>query len=202
MVRRADPGDVTALARLLDDDARRRPFGYVFTERELRRRLGEWPGLRHDSFYLAESAHGTPLGCLALWDAAPVKRTVVTAYRGGMRSVRLGHDVAATILGRARLPRRGEPFRYQYVTHQAVVEDDPGVLRALLVAAYNDALARGYHFLSACVPERCPMATAFDGLHATNLRARLFVVSLPGVDVSRVTPPMNAMWPGFEMALV
>lgn len=202
VVRRAESNDLPALARLLDADARRRPFGFVFTPDTLARRLREWPGLSIRDFYLATSPAGEPLGCLALWDAAPVKRMVVTAYRGAMRRVRFAHDLAATLLGRARLPVPGSPFRYQYVTHQAVPSDDPRVLRALLSHAYRDARAAGFHFLSACVPspERSPLTPAFDGFPATNLRALLYVVALPSVDVSAVTTA--AHWPGFEMALV
>ena len=199
-VRRAAPADIPALARLLDADARRRPFGYVFTEEELRRRLAEWPGLAAESFLIAEGPDGAPAGCLAPWDAAPVKRTVVTSYRGSMRRVRLGYDLAATLLRRDRLPRPGEAFRYRYVTHQAVPSDDPRVLRVLLDAAYREARAAGDHFLSVCAPEAGPLEPALRGFHATSLRARLFVVSLPDVDVAPVASP--AHWPGFEMALV
>lgn len=199
-VRRARPDDIPALARFLDTDARRRPFGYAFPEDELRRRLRDWPGLSISSFYLAVSPAGALLGCLALWDARSVKRMVVTAYRGAMRRVRLGYNAAATLLRRSRLPRPGEVFRYQYVTHQAVVNDDPCVLRALLEVAYQDSRDAGYHFLSACAPEGGSLEPAFRSFHATNLRARLFVVALPGVDVSQVVS--EGAWPGFEMALV
>jgi len=204
VVRRAREADIPALARMLDTDGRRRPFGFVLTEAELRRRLRDWPGLRIDSFLLAESPTGVLLGCLALWDAALVKRTMVTAYRGAMRHVRLAHDVAAALLGRARLPApgAGEPLRYQYVTHQTIPSGDPRVLRALLEHGYRDARSAGmgYHFLSACAPRGSTLEAAFHGFTATNLAARLFVVSLPGVDVSDVAPPRA--WPGFEMALV
>jgi hypothetical protein len=199
-VRAGRASDVAAIAALLDEDGRGRPFGYVFPERELRRRMVEWPGLRPESFSLAHNAAGDLVGCLAIWDAAPVKRTVVTSYRGAMRRVRFGHDVAATLLGRRRLPAPGEPFRYAYVTHQVVRDGDPAVLRALLRAAYRDARRAGYHFMSICAPEASPLESAFAGYPATNLRARLFVVSLPDVDVSDVIP--TTVWPGFEMALV
>lgn len=200
IVRRATAADVPALARLLDDDGRPRAFGFVVTEQELRRRLHDWPGLSIESFLVAESATGQLLGCLALWDAAPVKRMVVTSYRGAMRRVRLGYNMAATLMRRAKLPQPGEAFRYQYVTHQAIPSGDPRVLRALLGRAYTEARSAGHHFLSACVPDTGSLAPAFNGFPATNLRARLFVVSLPGVDVSQVVPATE--WPGFEMALV
>jgi hypothetical protein len=199
-VRRADERDVPRVAAFLDDDARRRPFGYVFTEEELRRRLETWPGLTPASFYLAEGGAGELAGCLALWDAAPVKRTVVQAYRGVMRRVRLGHDLLASLLRAPRLPRPGEAFRYLYATHLAVPSGDPRVMRALLEAIYADYRGGGYHFISWFVLAGDPLAPAFRGFWYTDLAARLYVVSLPGVE-----PPAACFAPGrpgFEMALV
>lgn len=200
VVRRGEPADVPAIAHLLDADARRRPFGFVFSEGEVRRRLDAWPGLTVDSFYLAHDGVGNLVGCLALWDATPVKRLIVTAYRGAMRRVRLGHDLVAALIGRVRLPAPGERFRYRYVTHQAIPSDDPDVLHALLAAAYRDARAAGDHFISVCAPLGSPLEPAFRGFSKTDLRARLFLVRLPEVDVSGLVPP--GAWPGFEMALV
>ena len=200
VVRKAEVADIPAIARLLDADARRRPFGYVFTEAELLRRLNDWPGLHLDSFSVAESPSGGLTGCLAVWDPAPVKRMVVTAYRGPMRRVRLGYDVAATLLRRDRLPGPGSALRYRYVTHQAIPSGDPAILRGLLERAYGEARRAGAHFLGVCAPDGDPLAPGLSGFSATDLRARLFVVAAPGVDVSAVVP--TATWPGFEMALV
>jgi hypothetical protein len=191
---------VPLIADFLDRDARRRPFGHVFTEPELRRRLETWPGLVPSSFYLAENDAGDLTGCVALWDAEPVKRTVVQAYRGAMRRVRLGHDLLALLLRAPRLPSPGQAFRYLYATHLAVPSNDPLVLRALVDAAYADHRGSGYHFISWFVPANDPLAPAFCGFWYTDLPARLYVVSLPGRE-----PPEEcfvAARPGFEMALV
>ena len=199
-VRRAAEADVPALAAFLDADARRRPFGQPMPEAELRRRLAEWPGLRIDSFYLAEDGAGALVGCLAVWDAAPVKRTVVSAYRGKMRRIKAGYDVAARIFRFPRLPDPGEELRYLYATHQAVPSDDPAVLRALLERVYADHRRSGYVLLSLFVPEDDPMESAFRGFQFTDLPARLFVVTPPGTE-----PPPECLAhgrPGFEMALV
>ena len=199
-VRRAAPDDIAAIAALLDGDARSRPFGYPMPERELRRRLAAWPGLTIDAFHLAEDPAGRIVGVVAPWDAAPVKETVVTEYRGGMRRVRLMHDLAALASGRPRLPSPGHAFRYQYLTHLAVPSGDPAVLRALLDAAYRAGRRAGAHFLSACAPVGDPLDAAYRGYLATNLRAQLYLVTLPGTPVpeSLHAGPM----PGFEMALV
>lgn len=203
-VRRATETDIPALASLLDADARRRPFGFILTEGELRRRLREWPGLTIDAFYLAESRtrQGEIVGCVALWDAAPVKRMVVQEYRGPMRRVRTAYNLTAAVLGAPRLPDPGDALRYLYVTHQAIPSDDPRILRALLTRAHRDVRSarQGYHFLSICAPRHAGLERAFHGLHRSNLAARLFVVSLPDVDTTSVAAA--DVWPGFEMALV
>jgi hypothetical protein len=199
-VRRAAEADLPALAAFLDADARRRPFGQPMPKAELRRRLAEWPGLSIDSFYLAEDRDGALAGCLAMWNAAPVKRTVVAAYRGKMRRIKTGYDIAARLLRFPRLPDPGEELRYLYATHQAVPSDDPAVLRALLERVYADHRRSGYVLLSFFGPEGDPMEPAFRGFQFTDLPARLFVVTPPGVE-----PPPECLAPGrpgFEMALV
>jgi hypothetical protein len=198
-VRRATAADIPSLARFLDDEARSRPFGYVLDESELRRRLARWPALSTGSFHLAEDAAGRLAGCLALWDAAPIKRTVVTAYRGSMRRVRIAHDIVALLVRRPRMPRPGGEFHYQYATHVAVPSHDPLVMRALLQSAYGAARSDGCHFLSICAPVGDALEPAFRGYITTDLRAELHLVTLPGVAL----PTIDAtVWPGFEMALV
>ncbi|NUQ19963.1 MAG: hypothetical protein HOQ09_03285 [Gemmatimonadaceae bacterium] len=199
-VRRATEADIGAIAALLDADARARPFGYPMPERELRRRLGTWPGLGIESFHVAENRAGVLVGVVAPWDAAPVKETVVAEYSGAMKRVRLLHDAAALALGRPRLPAPGEAFRYQYLTHLAVPSGDPVVLRALLASAYEGARRERFHFLSACAPVGDPLDEAYKGYLATNLRAQLHLVTLPD---TRIPESLRfGKMPGFEMALV
>ena len=199
-VRTATDADIAAIARLLDADGRARPFGYVIDEAELRRRLASWPGLTIDSFLLATRADGTVVGALGLWDAAPVKETVVAAYAGSMRRVRAVHDALAIALRRPRLPTPGEPFRYVYATHVAVPHGEPALLRALIRAAYKRARNAGYHFISMCAPAGDSNDAAYRGMLVTNLRAELHLVTLP--DVARPSIPPATPMPGFEMALV
>ncbi|HEX2207772.1 MAG TPA: GNAT family N-acetyltransferase [Longimicrobium sp.] len=198
--RRAAEADVPAIAAFLDADARRRPFGQPMPEAELRRRLREWPGLRIESFFLAEDRDGALAGCLAVWNAAPVKRTFVAAYRGKMRRVKTGYDLAARVFRFPPLPDPGQELRYLYATHQAVPSGDPEILRALLDRVYADHRRSGYVLLSCFAPEGDPLDAAFRGFQFTDLPARLFVVTPPGVE-----PPPECLAPGrpgFEMALV
>jgi hypothetical protein len=199
-VRPARAGDIPAIGRLLDGDGRLRPFGYCLDEPELRRRLTMWPGLTIESFLVATRPDGTIVGTLALWDAAPVRQTVVTSYAGSMRRVRLMHDALAVALRRPRLPSPEAPFRYLYATHVGVPEAEPSVLRALLRAAYRRARAERFHFISICAPAGDPNDAAYRGMVVTNLRAELHLVTLP--DVARPSIRADAPMPGFEMALV
>lgn len=198
-VRRGAEGDFPVIAELLDADARRRPFGYPMPESELRRRLATWPGLSVSSFHLAELG-GRVVGAVAPWDASPVKETIVAGYGGAMARVRFAHDVGARLLSRPLLPRPGEPFRYQYLTHLAVPSNDPRVLRALLASSYASARRERFHFLSACAPVGDPLNAAYRGYLTTDLRAQLYLVTLP--DTSIPDALFSAPMPGFEMALV
>lgn len=199
-IRPASPADIAAIVRLLDEDSRRRPFGYVFTEAELRRRIARWPGLSSDAFLLAETDSGDLVGCVALWDATPVKRVLVRAYRGRMRHVRLAYAIAARSLGRSPLPAPGGALRYQYLTHQAVPSNDPRILRALLEAACTIARGAGYHFLSVCAPRGHALDEAYHGFLTTDLAARIYLVTAPETPVPEAV--FAGEFPGFEMALV
>jgi hypothetical protein len=199
-VRRATETDVPRIARFLDEDARRRPFGYPFSESELRRRLESWPGLSLESFYLAEDPSGALVGCIAIWDAQAVKRIVVREYRGAMRRVKLAYNLAARLLRFPPLPLPSEAFRYLYITHQAIPSEDPEIMRALLDTVYASHRKGGYHFLSVCVLADDPLEPAFRGFQTTDLAARLYLVTLPEVQVN--LERFRQARPGFEMALV
>lgn len=199
-VRQATPGDVPALAAFLDDDGRARPYGYALTGAELRRRLSTWPGLAIGDFLLACDRGGNLVGCLAAWDASPVKRTVVAAYRRRMRIVRRAYDTAAVLLRFPRLPAPGGTLAYRYVTHQAVPSGDPAIMAALLDVAYADLRAGGQALLCACVWEGDPLAPAYRGFATSDLAAHLYAVTLPGAPAPPACPP--GVPPGFEMALV
>ncbi len=199
-VRRATSTDIPALAQFLDEDGRRRPFGEVFSEAGLRHRLRAWPGLAIDNFYRAFDQIGTLCGCCALWDAAPVKRTLAMSYRGSMRWVKRGYNGAATLLRAPRLPAPGGTLHYAYLTHQAVPSGDPEVWRALLDIVCADYRRSGYHFLSVCAFLGDSLESAYRGFVTTNLRAHLYAVTPP--DVALPVSALGDARPGFEMALV
>ncbi len=199
-VSRAEDKDLAAVADLLGEDHRARPFGYAVDEGLLRERLRRWPGLAAESFYLARDRAGRLRGVTAVWDAGPIKRYRVLGYRGAMRYVKLGYNAFARLAGMTPLPPPGGLLRYFYLTHLSVKDDDPAVMAALLDRIYADHRGRGYHFFTAPVLEGDPLAPAYERFRTRSLPAALFAVSAPGSPYN--TADLGPGRPGIEMALV
>jgi hypothetical protein len=198
-VRRAQPGDLPAIAERLAEDHRARPFGYVIDEGLLQERIERWPGFELQSFFCAW--RGSELvGVLAPWDAHEVKRFRVEAYAGSMRWVRAAFNVGALFLRYPKLPPVGSVLRYAYLTHQSVKHEDPAVFAALLDRVYTELHGTGLNFLTACVLDDDPVARCYDRYTTTPIPARLYLVSPPGSRFNDYQPPTGR--PGFEMALV
>lgn len=196
-VRRATAEDVPAMAALLAEDHRRRPFGYRFDMGELEHRLAHWPGLSVERCYLAHDRAGRLVGCTSAWDASAVKRYQVLAWRGRLRWARLGYNALATLLGAPRLPPAGGELRYFYLCNTSVQGEDPRVFRALLEQVYADHYGLGYHFLSLEQGEEDALAPALRGLLQQRLDFHLYAVT-PASRPREHFPPGRT---GFEVAL-
>jgi hypothetical protein len=195
-VRTATADDVPAIVALLDRDHRARPFGYRYDQGEFEHRLAHWPGMSLERTYLAFDAAGTLVGVTSAWDPAAVKRYRVVAYRGSMRWMKLGFNLAAGALGWPQLPQPGHDFRYLYLCNTSIEGERPEVLRAMLDRIYADFRRSGYHFFSLCVYENDRLAPALAGFMTRRLDFHLYVVTR-----SDTAPPVLDGRPGFEMAL-
>lgn len=195
-VRTATPADVPEITRLLNDDHRRRAFGYRFDAGEFEHRLARWPGFTLDATYLAHDGNRL-LGVTTLWDAGPLKQYRVVAYRGGMRLARAGFDVVARLTGNTPLPAPGGSFRYRYLANLSVVDDRADVLEALLRATYGDTLGRGYHFLMLYMQEGSALNAALNPFSVRRLGFQLH--SVTAADMARRAWPTGPT--GFEIAL-
>ncbi|MCW2973674.1 MAG: hypothetical protein JWN72_1947, partial [Thermoleophilia bacterium] len=187
----------------LDRDARTRAFGIPMDAELLRAGIDRWPGLELEQFLLLEErATGALVGCIAPWDATPVKQTYVTAYRGAMRWVRRGHAVLATLLGAPRLPRPGHALRYAYATHHAVTEPDPGAHAVLLHAAWKAVRGAGggQVFLSCRAPLADPHDPSYGGFVTSDLPAHVYAVVPHGRPLPDALEGVDRI--GFEMAFV
>lgn len=199
-VRRARDEDIPAIVERLAADHAQRPFGYLFDEELLRFRLDAWPDFSIESFFLAFDKSGRLVGLTAPWDAFTIKRFRVLGYYNRMRWIKLGFNGLARLLRWQRLPQAGDVFRYLYLTHTSVRDEDPAVLASLLDAVYQAYYGQGYHFFSACLLEDDPMAHAFKGYRSNGLPAALFAVSEAGHRYNTID--FGRGRPGLEMALV
>lgn len=199
-VRRARPEDLGELTNFLTERGRSRVLGWDFSGDLLQRRLADWPGFGLERFWIARDGSGRISGCLASWDPSPVKRTRVLGYHGRMLWVKRSFNLVAPLLRVPSLPQPGSCFRFAFLTHLEVVDDDPAVLHDLLRAVYAELRPRGLHFMSAFVPRGSRLEGAFRGFLVQHTAMTLYAVPTPGgalVDRS----DWRTLHPGFEMAL-
>lgn len=133
----AESGEI---ARFLDKQARRFQFAPRWSADQLwdDRRC---PDLGPEDFLLARRGDSLA-GCVALWDQCGFKQHVVRGYAAWIDRLRPLINLPAAALGLPRLPAPGSALRQLSLSHLAVEDDDPGVLRALLGEALAQAAAR------------------------------------------------------------
>ena len=196
-VRVAHAHEAPALAAFLDEDHRRRPFGYRYDQGELERRLASWPGFSLQQTYLCEDGAGRLRGVCTAWDADAVKRYRVLAYRGSMRWVRAAMNLGSRVMGYTPLPPAGQTLRYVYLANLSVPDRDPEVLSALISRVYADLYGRGYSFIMLYMEQGDPMRAALTPYKPRMLPFHLYSVhdpQAPPVDYGPGTA-------GFEIAL-
>ena len=188
--KRAAPGDIEVragskallprIADCLQRNMQRYQLGPVWTETELAN-ADKTPGLEAEDFFLAY-ANGKPVGCLALWDQRAFKQTVITGYSRRLGLLRPLLNLGMTLSGGPRLPRAGEPLPFAYLSHVAVDDDDPNVLRALIAAACSHPRASRLDFLVLSLAGDNPMLPSLQGcLRPRILRSILYLVEYGGV---------------------
>lgn len=195
----ASPRDFDELAAFLIARQKRRVLGERLDEAMLQRRLAAWPGFQLGDFLLARDGRGRIAGCLAPWDTGGFKRTRVLGYHGQMAWIRRGFNLAARARGFPPLPAPGECFRFWFLTHLEVQDDDPGVLRDLLRAAYRKLDGAGAHFMSAMIPRGSRLESAFEGFMVNRTGMTLYAVHAR--DSRYQDFDFTTLHPGFEMAL-
>lgn len=198
-VRQAGPGDVDEVASFLARRQRARTFGHVVDRKLLEERFLHWPGFAPESFLLLRDRSGALVGCAAPWDPSPLRRMRVTSYSAPMRAYRMLHGGLARLRGASALPAPGEAFRFAFLTHCEVEDDDPALLEPLVAAAHGRLRGSGLNFLAVMAPRASPLQRALRGPFVHRTRLCLHTLSLEdgpfsGTDFSTARP-------GLEMAL-
>jgi hypothetical protein len=189
-VRRAGPGDLPALAALMQRAYDGRPFAPVVTPGELAADIARLPGFDVDRYYLA-FAEGELVGALGAWDMNPVRRTVVLRYPPRGRLLHLAYDAARLVLRAAPpLPPPGGALRALTTTRVAVPSDDPAVLRALLIAVHDENVGR-YHLLYVGFAGDDPLRDATRGWLSQRLASDVHAIRVEGTALPAGRPYLD-----------
>jgi len=134
------------------------------------------PGLGARDFVLAYRK-GRLAGCVAIWDQRPFKQYVVRGYPRTLGAIRPIVSMAASAAGWPRLPPVGSVLRQAALSHLAVRDDDPDVLRELLAAALDRAGRRGIEMASLGLGDSHPLlATARSIFRHLAYRSDLYLI--------------------------
>lgn len=150
-----EPADLRAMVACLDRFGARHQFAPRWTVADLLS-AERTRDLRPDDMVLARRGDAV-VGCAALWDQRGFKQSVVRGYSPLLGRVRPLANLLARPLGIHRLPEVGEALRSAFVSHLAVDQDDPEVLRALLEALEDEALDRGLESLTLSLARGGPL---------------------------------------------
>jgi GNAT superfamily N-acetyltransferase len=162
----AGEADLEEMAALWARVAPGRQLAAVHTADSLAAWIAAAPGLDPSAYLVARRPGGRLAGFLALWDQESFKQLRVTSYSRRLAAFRAGFNVVAPAVGAARLPPAGGPLRTLTAVHVCVPGTSPEVLRALLVAAYNQRQGRGWSFFTVGLDVTDPLTAACRGLLA------------------------------------
>ena len=186
---RAGSPDIEEMCALWSRVARRRQLAPVLDAAGLGAWIDAAPSLDVSSYRLARRADGTLAGFLASWDQSAFKRLRVTAYSPRLAGVKAVFNALAPAVGATRLPAPGGALRNLTAAHVCVPEDEPAVLRALVVDAYNAAGGGGFSFLNIGLDTTDPLAVATRGMFAQPVDVWICTASPAGATGHRSFEP-------------
>lgn len=182
-VRRATTADADILADLMRRAWGGRLFAPEVDVAAVRRDIEELERDGSGAYYLVEKSSSHAAGAVRAWDSWRVRRTVVLGYTTRGKLIRLGFAAAGRLLrGMAPPPAAGEAFRSINLHRVAVPDDDPEVLRELVLAVIRDHHGRGYHMAHLGLCDGDPLAPAVRALPAQRFQSEIHVFTRRGFD--------------------
>lgn len=194
-LRSAGEVDLIGIAELLNLSGARYDLRPEWTALDLQSEA-RTPGLALSDFTVAEE-QGRLIGCVALWDQQAFKQSVVAGYEGGLARFRGLVNLAAPWAGVPRLPEPGQPLSHAYLSHLALEDrEDLEVGLALLSAARERAVGRGYGYLTLGLPERHMLTEpAKRRFRALEYRSIIYLVCWPDGESAVAAVGGRLMWP-------
>lgn len=191
--------DLDEMVKLWQQVAPRRQLAPAFTSAALSRWIAAAPGLDISGYRLARSTKGDLLGFFAIWDQRSFKQLTVVGYSPRMLAARAGFNALARLAGGEQLPGAGSPLNCATAVNVCVPESRPDVLRALVLAAYDELRGNRCSFMNVGLDVRDPLTVALDGLLAQPTDVNAYVMT-----TRRGVPPelLDSRPLHYEIALV
>jgi GNAT superfamily N-acetyltransferase len=164
VITRALAKDLEEMAALWTRVAPGRQLAPIFDAATFRSWIAASPGLDISKYFLARRRDGSLAGFFALWDQESFKQMVVTTYSLRLKIFRAIFNLFAPLMGATRLPPAGAQMRYLTAVNVCVAPEDAGVLRALVIHAYNEYRGKRYAFFTLGLDVKDPLSKALDGL--------------------------------------
>lgn len=130
----AAEGDLGEVTAFLQREMAKFQFAPFWSETVLR---------RLDAEILVHRTHGRIDGCVSLWDQRATRQAVVRDYPRGVRLMRPAINAVSPLLGLPHLPPLGSPIHQAFLSHLAVLDDEPGLMLSLIKAGLDLAARRG-----------------------------------------------------------
>ena len=194
---RAEPGDLDEMAGLWARLASARQFAPVQDAASWAAWIDGAPGLDLADYRVARRPDGALAGFLGVWDQSGLKRLRVTGYSRRLGAVRVAFNGLTPLVGGTKLPPPGGALRNVTAVNVCAPPEDPGVLRALVVDAYNGNRARGFSFLNVGLDVHDPLAAGLKGLLAQPTDVWICVATS-----DTPPPPLDGRPSHHELALV
>lgn len=181
-IRRATTQDAELLADVMRQAWDGRLFAPVVSPEQVARDIGELQRSGDGAYFVAEQ-RGQVKGVLRAWDTHRIRRTVVLGYSRKGQAIRLAVAGARQLLRSfPSLPAPGQAFRSLTLHRVAVPNDDPEVLRDLLLAVVRDYHGQGYHMAHLGFCGGDPLRSAVRRLPAQRFESAIHLICRRGYD--------------------
>jgi GNAT superfamily N-acetyltransferase len=193
----AGAGDVPEMGDLWARLGPARQFTAVHDAGSLEAWIAGAPGLALADHRVARRPDGSLAGFLGVWDQSAFKRLRVTGYSRRLGAVRAVFNALGPLAGATKLPAPGGALRNLTAVHLCVPPEEPDVLRALVLDAYNASRGRGYSFLNVGLDVTDPLRAGLKGLLAQPTDVWVCVATL-----GEAPPALDGRPSYHELALV
>ena len=187
------------VAFLLKSEATRR-MGASLTPAQLSRRFATWPTFGVENFQLVRGSSGQIVGCGAPWNAQSLRTFRLGSASQGAQWSRARFNWRARLTGLGALPGRGQDLEPLLVTHMEVAEDEPGILRDLLIGILRDMEPTHQKGLLFAVPKTRTFDRALEGFPTYRIPMSLLAITPAGTPWNNMD--FRARRAGFELAFL